>query len=326
MENIIRKNIIITFIILTFFTLIGHGNVIDESDLNYRNDKYYEVNSDTPYTGKIVSYYENGQLEYLENYKDGVAHGLCEGYYENGQLSYSENYKNDYPHGLCKGYYENGQLEYSENYKDGELHGLLEHYYENGQMERYGNFVNGEPDGFTFTYYENGQLEYLETYEDGELHGLQECYDEDGQLIYSEVYSHGELESDDAFEYLYGNDQSDNSPESTMASIIESQDVGVFYDSLSYETASLLDEMLLIIAEWDETGAYQGLDEPKEIFVKFAELEDDSGFDEIFDLNGTITSEINESDEATLFLDGEEFEDMTMVKENNEWKIKIELE
>ena len=38
-------------------------------------------------------YYENGQLGYKRNFKDGKLDGLYESYYENGQLESKENYK-----------------------------------------------------------------------------------------------------------------------------------------------------------------------------------------------------------------------------------------
>ena len=75
-------------------------------------------------------YYDNGQLSYSENYKDGELHGLSESYYENGQLEWSSNYK-DVLHGLSESYYENGQLQFSENFKNGR-HGLFKWYLKNG--------------------------------------------------------------------------------------------------------------------------------------------------------------------------------------------------
>ena len=45
--------------------------VVEESELNFRNDKYYPVNSNTPYTGRIVSYHENGQLQVEAEFDDG---------------------------------------------------------------------------------------------------------------------------------------------------------------------------------------------------------------------------------------------------------------
>jgi len=43
--------------------------------------------------GKQTEYYENGQMEMEENYKDGVKDGKWTFYYENGQIREEGNYK-----------------------------------------------------------------------------------------------------------------------------------------------------------------------------------------------------------------------------------------
>ena len=44
------------------------------------------------------------------NFVKGLFQGRATGYYENGNLEYEENYKDDELDGLVKNYYENGQL------------------------------------------------------------------------------------------------------------------------------------------------------------------------------------------------------------------------
>ena len=53
-----------------------------------RGGLVYEVNSQTPFTGSSVSYYDNGRLEEKRNYKDGSLDGLYEYYSKKGGLSY----------------------------------------------------------------------------------------------------------------------------------------------------------------------------------------------------------------------------------------------
>ena len=47
--------------------------------------------------GKSTWYYENGQLEREENYKDGIRDGKWTYYYENGQIEWERNYKDGKP-------------------------------------------------------------------------------------------------------------------------------------------------------------------------------------------------------------------------------------
>ena len=109
-----------------------------------RNGITYEVNSEEPFTGTTVSYYENSQLEQRSNLKDGELDGLEERYDENGQLQSKTNFKDGERDGLDEDYHDNGQLVSKENYKDGELDGLEERYDENGQLEYKGNYKDGE--------------------------------------------------------------------------------------------------------------------------------------------------------------------------------------
>ena len=71
----------------------GCSNEVTLDQIVERGGLTYEVNSQTPFTGSAVVYFENGQFRYKENYKDGKRDGLTEGYYEDGQLKYKENYK-----------------------------------------------------------------------------------------------------------------------------------------------------------------------------------------------------------------------------------------
>ena len=108
-----------------------------------RNGITYEVNSEEPFTGTTVSYYENGQLEQRSTLKDGKEDGLQESYYENGQLEQKSTLKDGKKYGLWEGYYENGQLQYKENYKNGELDGTVFWYEKDGRSTTY-EYKNGE--------------------------------------------------------------------------------------------------------------------------------------------------------------------------------------
>ena len=55
------------------------------------NGLSYEVNSRTPFTGRLIDFYENGQLEKQEIYQDGALNGSRETYYANGQLERRKN-------------------------------------------------------------------------------------------------------------------------------------------------------------------------------------------------------------------------------------------
>jgi antitoxin component YwqK of YwqJK toxin-antitoxin module len=130
--------------ILCFLIIASCSKEIPFDQLVERNGIYYEVNSQTPCSGRTVNYYENGQLLHKENWKDGELDRLYEYYFENGQLMLKGNYKDGKEEGLSESYYENGQLLHKENWKDGNADGLFESYYENGQLESRECWQNNE--------------------------------------------------------------------------------------------------------------------------------------------------------------------------------------
>jgi len=100
---------------------------------------------DNPFTGEIFENYENGQLSYKENFKDGKKDGLSESYYENGQLRHKNNFKHGkHIDGLCEIYNENGQLVYKTNHKDGEQNGPFAVYKDDGTLSFKGTYKDGK--------------------------------------------------------------------------------------------------------------------------------------------------------------------------------------
>ena len=119
--------------------------------------------------GLYESFYENGQLDYRGNYKNGKKEGLWESYYTNGQFRRKENYKDGKLDGLWERFYENGQLLYRRNYKNGEYHGLWEFYHTNGQLGTKGNIKNNKEQGLWEYYDRDGNPTKTEEWKDGEL-------------------------------------------------------------------------------------------------------------------------------------------------------------
>ena len=116
-------------------------------ELDERQGIKYEVNSNTPFTGSSVDYYENGLrvengkvqvnytgLRYRYNYKDGKQDGLSEDFHENGQLYSRKNYKDGKEEGLTEEFWENGQLQFRINFKNGKEDGLWEYFDEDGNL------------------------------------------------------------------------------------------------------------------------------------------------------------------------------------------------
>ena len=113
-------------------------------DLEEREDIYYLKGSDTPYTGKVFLFHENGQKMSEGNYKDGKEDGLWVHWHENGQKRSESNLKDGKENGLWLMWHKNGQKWIEENYKDGKCEGLSVRWHGNGQKQVEGNFKDGE--------------------------------------------------------------------------------------------------------------------------------------------------------------------------------------
>ena len=126
----------LTILCLVLLSSYSYSEEVSEDQLVVREGVYYKKFSTTPFTGTYVDFYENGQLLWMGNLKDGKQQGLWKGYYENGQLMNRGNYKDGELDGLSERFDENGQLEMRGTYKNGKQDGLFEYYYENDQLEK----------------------------------------------------------------------------------------------------------------------------------------------------------------------------------------------
>ena len=96
-----------------------YGQIRVHSDsLNWNSDErvYYEGKL---FSGIVFKEYENGQLEYEGNYKDGKEDGLGKRWYESGQLMFEMNYKDGKRDGIIKHWLENGKLGGEQVFKNG---------------------------------------------------------------------------------------------------------------------------------------------------------------------------------------------------------------
>ncbi|MFH1038588.1 MAG: hypothetical protein V1789_07985 [PVC group bacterium] len=94
--------------------------VVDPDQTVKRGGLLYEVHSETPFTGKVVSYYHNDQKSGEGEFRDGK------------------------PHGKMTKWYEDGQKKVASEFRDGEVYGTLTEWYENGQKKAEEEFLDGE--------------------------------------------------------------------------------------------------------------------------------------------------------------------------------------
>lgn len=130
------------------------GNVIESSI--FQNDTLQ---------GKRIIYFENGQPQYIEQYKNGQFDDLYNAFYESGQLKLEGKYTNGAMNGEWKGYHENGQLKEVVLFVDNNENGPFVEYHDNGKLAAEGTYLNGDK--------EHGELKLFD--ENGELYKTMNC-------------------------------------------------------------------------------------------------------------------------------------------------------
>ena len=115
------------------------------------------------------TYYENGQKESEETFKDGKRDGLGTWWYDNGQKKNEFTWKDGKVDGTWKWYWSNGTKMKEGNWKDSKLDGLWTEWNENGRKKIKGINKDGRRDGLWTWWYENGQKKEEVTFKDGEM-------------------------------------------------------------------------------------------------------------------------------------------------------------
>ncbi len=138
-----KHTLLIITALMLFVGFSSGQEPIDGSTLIYKDGLFYAPDSDEPYSGEVVSHYENGQKVRKGTCKDGEVDGKWTYWYENGQKKDEGTYKDGELDGLSTGWYENGQKESEGTYKNGEKDGKWTYWYENGQKKDEGTFKGG---------------------------------------------------------------------------------------------------------------------------------------------------------------------------------------
>jgi antitoxin component YwqK of YwqJK toxin-antitoxin module len=79
----------------------------------------YERGADTPFTGKVVDTFVDGQLQSQVYYKDGLRDGSETTWYNNGQIRTKCNYKNGEKDGMWIKFARDGRLQLQKIYQEG---------------------------------------------------------------------------------------------------------------------------------------------------------------------------------------------------------------
>jgi antitoxin component YwqK of YwqJK toxin-antitoxin module len=140
---------------------------VDIGQIQLRNDLYFLVNVEKPFSGTIVSKYANGQIENIIKIKNGKPHGESKFFYENGQVKNTTPFKNGKKNGEQKEFFRNGSISEVANYKNGTLDGPRNSFYQNGQIKIKSINKNGNTEGLISAFFDTGSIKYERFYQNG---------------------------------------------------------------------------------------------------------------------------------------------------------------
>lgn len=114
-----------------------------------------EMNGDKD--GEWQEYDESGQLIWEGNYRTNERHGIWK-FYQNQNIERIENYESGLPSGEWRSFFPDGGLAQKSNYTAGKPHGEWEEYFSGGQLKMRKNYVYGSLTGDFVAYSESGKL------------------------------------------------------------------------------------------------------------------------------------------------------------------------
>jgi len=139
-----RLQILITLLIFfvgcTSPDLRVHASEVNEGKESGIDVVYYEGEK---FSGTVYQNWDNGNINYIYEVKDGLKHGSYKGYWENGQIHTDAYYKNGLKHGEYNGYWNNGNPSTTTTYVEGERHGDYTFHDYNGNLVSESTYRNG---------------------------------------------------------------------------------------------------------------------------------------------------------------------------------------
>lgn len=119
--------------------------------------------------------------------------GKIKSFFDNGNVSREMEYKNGDLINEYKQYYYSGKLQSKMNYKAGGFDGELVKYYPNGNKKGHYLYQYGSLQGIAIDYFENGKIKEETTYLNNVINGSRKYYNTSGKLIKEEFYFNGDI-------------------------------------------------------------------------------------------------------------------------------------
>jgi antitoxin component YwqK of YwqJK toxin-antitoxin module len=180
-----RKHHFTFFFVLQIVSVqlaIAENPIISPNEIVEKNFLIYQVGSNEPFTGRVMSTRYDGSKAYEEPYVDGRLHGARTEWDRLGNRISETTYSDGAKTGPESHWYLSGQVMAVTHYEKGARHGLSTRWCENGQKRFEWSYVNNIRNGRQSTWYVNGQKNSESIYKEGRPRGRLTKWYEDGQM------------------------------------------------------------------------------------------------------------------------------------------------
>jgi antitoxin component YwqK of YwqJK toxin-antitoxin module len=131
------------------------------------------------FSGYVADLYPDKKFRTITSVYEGMIHGMFRSYYENGALHEVRQYKENVSTGKHYGLWANGNKQFDYVYFRDRKIGYMNRWYENGKPYLFLNYKDDKEEGLQQGWRENGKLFINYVAKDGYRYGLQEtmlCY------------------------------------------------------------------------------------------------------------------------------------------------------
>jgi len=153
--------------------------IIKSEDIKAENGVYYKKESNSLFTGKLATFYSNGQIESYVYVKNGKKTGKIELFFDSGRnlavLYEDENHIN---FGKIKSWNEDGTISFKGKFIDGKL-------YKKGRKEAFTGTITSK--------YDNGKIYEAAEYKNGYWHGKQKRWSRNDEIMFECIFENNVL-------------------------------------------------------------------------------------------------------------------------------------
>ena len=130
----------------------------DRDTLTLVKKKGLYLYNDLHFSGTVFRLDNNQDTLSIENYQEGLSHGIFKRFYPNNIIFEKRRYKYGKKEGVHLGYWENGSLAFAYNLKNDVYHGTLKEWTKSGQIIKSLNYLNGQESGHQQLWYNDGEI------------------------------------------------------------------------------------------------------------------------------------------------------------------------